>query len=241
MAEMTANHSERVKTLQIELTTTKDQEQSLREKSRSAERERKELRQEVAILKAENKTMATKHSLFYESSGIDPEDLECALELIERFKASELGSTRKWAENEDDGVTLKAKVDELQIQNGELVLECNRTQNLLESQIDLNKKLERDLHRASTKMAVTMDHEDTFALHEDRVDIDVDPKIGVNLSYRTTENLLTLNISHGELDPNLVGLPSLSMLVVDFLHFDSIQSPQLVAGHHPKYDLLCRF
>lgn len=245
MAEMTASHGQRVKALQIELRRREDEGQRLRDGLRAAERERDGLREEVAALKAENGAMAMRHSLFYEESGVDPKDLECALDLIERSKATDSELAIGSMSSGDDGVSLRAKVNELQIQNRDLVLECNRTQNLLESQIDLNQKLERDLdrhrHRPPTS-AVDDDHE--FELDPDRMPManHLDHgHFGDAVSYRTTENLLSLNVSRGELDPKLLGLPSLSMLIVDFFHFDSIRSPQLVAGHRPKYELLCRF
>ena len=247
MAEMTASHGLRVKALRSELRRREDEGQRLRDGLRAAERERDGLREEVAALEAESGAMAMRHSLFYEESGVDPEDLECALELIERSKAtdSELAIGSSHSLKGDDAVSLRAKLNELQIQNRDLVLECNRTQNLLESQIDLNQKLERDLdrqrqrhrHRPPTSPSI-----DEPALHRiGPLDHALTHSHCDGVSYRTTENLLSLNVLRGELDPNQLGLPSLSMLIVDFFHFDSIRSPQLVAGHRPKYDLLCRF
>jgi len=258
LAEMRTNHGERVNALQNEVKQRVDEEDRLRDRLRAAEQERDTLREEMAALKVENKTMAMRHRVFEEESGVDPEDLECALDLIERSKATELGSKWKWMEDEGDGVSLRAKIDELQIQRRDLVVECTQNQNLLESQIDLNKKLERDIHRLSTAleqhqkqrpfpfpssstMAVPMNTVTANGFDVDLQRLQIGDEMNENISYRTTENVLSLNISHGELDRNLIPLSSLSLLIVDFLHFDSIQSPQLMAGHHPKYDLLCRF
>ena len=243
MAEMRAVHGERVKALQSELRQREDEGQRLRDGLRAAERERDGLREEVAALKAENAAMATKQRVFDKESGVDPEDLECALDLIERSKTLAVGSISgsKWKGFEgDDGVSLRAKIDELQIERRDLVLECTQNQNLLESQIDLNKKLERDLQRISMELDRHQKHREfTVPINEiNDIDIGADEEWSESISHRTTENVLSLNVSHCELEtaPN-----SLSLLIVDFLHFDSIRSPKLIAGDRPKFDLHCRF
>ena len=244
-----------IKLLKEELSRATEQNDKLRN-------ERDDLKKDVAVLKSENEKMKTKTRLFEDQSGINVKDLECALELIEKSKRTKdsnldfLNATE--IDKCDDPIILRGKIDELQISNRDLILECTQNQNLLETQITLNKKMERDYHELEEEyIELKGDNNniksEMYRLSQTRnlsnllvsenelfVKSDID-----NIHYGTTENLIIFKILYGELNPNCTyfkenNINPLTMIIVDFFEFESIYS-NIYGGYNPKYNLFCQY
>eukprot|EP01084_Bolivina_argentea_P127681 225778_1 len=208
--------------------------------------------------------MKAKTKLFEDESGINIKDLECALQLIEKAKRNKDNDgldflNRIEIDDCDDAIILRSKIDELLVKNRDLILECTQNQNLLETQINLNKKMEREYHELEDEY-ITLRHDqnelksEMYRLSITRnksnllvsenelfVKSDIDA-----ISFGTTENLITFKVTYVELNPNCSyfdaaqNVNPLTMIIVDFFEFESVYS-NIYGGYNPKYDLFCQY
>mmetsp|Transcript_44265 Transcript_44265/g.73197 ORF Transcript_44265/g.73197 Transcript_44265/m.73197 type:complete len:581 (+) Transcript_44265:864-2606(+) len=257
VAQLTRTYNDKVRELQSSLSGCTEQRDAAQTELQQLHTSKQELQQNVARLQSHNEELQKRARLFERESGIDVADLETALQLIEHAKTNgdDLGFLQHLELDKCvDPILLKAKIDELQIKNHDLVLECTQNQNLLEMQINLNKKMEKDYHDLEAEYAQLKHDRNSLANEMQRVarnqSVSADAFFTAaqlqSINYESTENLIVLKIigahfdvdyfdthHHGDRNP-------LTMLIVDFFEFESIRS-KLCGGCEPKYELVCPY
>jgi len=265
ISKMRHTYTAKISELQSALSESMEQVQSVEDMLKRERAEHEKLRQQLKRLRADNEKMRGKTKLFESESGLNVDDLQCALQLIEKWKYHRAGGNHEQfnlsfldkieIDKCDDPILLRGKIDELYLKTHDLIVECTQNQNLLEVQINLNKKLEKDYHDLEREYSELKHsnhnlHTEMFRLSQNRnvanllisenqlfTKHDID-----DINYSSTQNLIIFKVTQAELDPNYFDavVSPLTLLIVEFYEFEPIVS-NISGGYTPKYNLFCQY
>ncbi|ETO34293.1 hypothetical protein RFI_02804 [Reticulomyxa filosa] len=186
-----------------------------------------QLESEVEASKNEISKLKQRTSIFETNKDITMKDLQDALALIQKAKKKNILNFLEPTELDtcQDIVKLKEKMEELQSHNRDLILESKQYQTLLDTQININKKkilnycILKKIHLKKNNIKLLFDKKYIILFLQSSVfggkqlfnqnDID-------EVAFSTTENMLVIQVTQAQLNPDFIGNDPLTMIVVDF-------------------------